>query len=357
MGKSIRKLKYFFAKVGRFEFWPFYIFYVPMYFYGIYLAIRSRSPMYFSTVNPCMKFGGAFGISKYNILKIIPQQFVPNTILVPSKANVPDVIKLMGDNGLAWPIIIKPNIGERGKKVEKVKGEDELEGYLDMSNEPLIIQEYIDYPIELGIFYYRMPNEQVGHITSVALKKFLTVTGNGKSTLQELLSNEIRAGHRLGYFKSKFGPIWGQILPLGQTVQLEPIGNHNRGTAFLNANHLINDKLVQVVHSIAKQIDNFYYGRFDIRVSSIEDLYEGKNIKILELNGVASEPAHIYDPSAKLLSAYKSVFHHMYIIYKISKMNFELGTMRDNLSGFIKELARHSRRNKERKQLALKVWS
>jgi hypothetical protein len=31
--------------------------------------------------------------------------------------------------------------------------------------EEYVIQEFIDYPLEFGILYYRMPGEENGHIT------------------------------------------------------------------------------------------------------------------------------------------------------------------------------------------------
>ena len=50
-----------------------------------------------------------------------------------------------------------------------------------------------------------------------------------------------------------------------------------------------------------------------------------EDFKIIEVNGVNSEPAHIYEPSYSLLKAYRDIFHHMEIIYEISEMNLALG--------------------------------
>jgi hypothetical protein len=114
-------------------------------------------------------------------------------------------------------------------------------------------------------------------------------------------------------------------LPLYEKLVLEPIGNHCRGTKFLNGNYLINSNLVQVFDKIAKPIDGFYIGRFDLKVNSIEDLNDGLNIKIMELNGVSSEPAHIYDPTTFIFKAYQALFNHYKLIFIIAKQNIELG--------------------------------
>lgn len=42
---------------------------------------------------------------------------------------------------------------------------------------------------------------------------------------------------------------------------------------------------------------------------------------IIEVNGVQSEPAHIYDPDYPLPQAYHQLFHHWYTVYKISRYN------------------------------------
>jgi len=46
----------------------------------------------------------------------------------------------------------------------------------------------------------------------------------------------------------------------------------------------------------------------------------------MEVNGVASEPAHIYDPKTPIWKAYKDIFWHMKIIQVISFQNKKDGT-------------------------------
>ncbi len=58
VNKDKRKLSLIFARLCNYEYWPYAIFYFPVLFYGIYLALRSRSFMCFSTANPDMIYGG-----------------------------------------------------------------------------------------------------------------------------------------------------------------------------------------------------------------------------------------------------------------------------------------------------------
>lgn len=50
----------------------------------------------------------------------------------------------------------------------------------------------------------------------------------------------------------------------------------------------------------------FYFGRFDLRSASVDDLRAGR-FTIIELNGVTSEPTHIYDPGCSVLAAYRTL--------------------------------------------------
>jgi len=308
----------------KWEFWPFWIFYIPVYMHWLWYSLRTRSLVFFSAANPAMNLGGFSAYSKFKILKLIPQEYVPRMFLVP-QIDYQKIQQLCATNNISFPFIAKPDIGERGFGVSLIRTIQELDDYLSKAKNDLIIQEYIDFPIELGIMYHRFSGDKNGHITSVVMKEFLTITGDGKSSMKTLFEN----GHRTSYHRemlfSKYQNELNHVLPKGTTIQLQEIGNHSKGTTFLNANHLIDIKLHQVFDKIALQIDGFYFGRFDLRIPSIEDLYSGKNIKMMELNGAASEPAHIYDPEMKLSDAYRHMFKHWKNLYLISRKNNKVG--------------------------------
>ena len=336
-----KPLSFSLTRMVKFEFWPFWIFYFPMYFYGLYLALRARSFMYFSTTNPGMKYGGVMGESKYKVLSSIPHEYIPKTSFLKAPISKSNILKIIDKENFSYPFIIKPDVGERGKDVELIDNESELLRYLKDKSTDLIIQEYIGGGLEFGIMYHRMPGSDRGEVTSVVEKGFLSVTGNGDSTIRQLIEKELRAAGRLDYLYKKFEDSAEDILPKGEKLYLEPIGNHCRGTTFYNANTLISDKLNDVINTIATRIDGYFYGRFDLKVPNLHDLYAGKNIKVLELNGVSSEVAHIYDPDYKLMDAYKDIARHMKYIAEIACKNHELGVPYDSLSHFLKDLRIH----------------
>lgn len=297
--------------------------------------------MYFSAANPGMKYGGVMGESKYKVLSSIPEAYVPKTIFISGSTSFSSIIKIISQASLRYPFIIKPDVGERGKDVEIIRSETELRSYLHNKSNDLILQEYIDYELEFGLMYHRLPGSPKGHVTSMVQKGFLSITGDGIQTIKALISHEIRAKNRLEYLYKKFEPVLNDIPSKGERIRLEPIGNHCRGTTFHNANHLINDNLLEVFNTISMEIEGFFYGRFDLKVPSLDDLYAGKNIKILELNGVSSEVAHVYDPDYSLIKAYRDIMTHMGYIYQIAQKNHELGVSYNSLWKFLKDLRKH----------------
>ncbi|PXY01039.1 hypothetical protein DF185_10310 [Marinifilum breve] len=344
------KIPFMISKWLHFEFWPFWFFYIPMFFYGFYLAIKARAFAYFTPANPAMKFGGAFGMDKMKILSLLDKKYIPQGFVAHSSLSIQDIKELMNKHEIDFPIVGKPNVGERGVGVEKIDSEKDLITFLQNKQENILFQEFIDYPIELGVFYHRFPISKKDGITSIVRKEFLTITGNGKLKFSDLVKANIRASSRLSYLKNKYKTKWDQIVPVGISYKLEPIGNHNRGTKFLDGNDLINEQLVAVFREISEPLDGYYYGRFDMKVNSIEDLYEGKKIKIIELNGTNSEPAHIYDPDFPLLKAYKVIIQHMKLIYDISMENRKLGVKPDSFKNIIRALFKRSFSKEEYKK-------
>jgi len=335
------QLAFFFTRLARFEFWPYWIFYFPMLFYGIYLALRARSPMYFSAANPGMKYGGVMGESKFKVLSGIPADFVPLSTLIRLPMTTGEILNKINEVCLEFPLIIKPDIGERGKEVELIHSEGELKKYVTGKSGFYIMQEFVDSQEEFGVLYHRMPGETRGKVTSVVQKEFLTVTGNGRDTLGTLARSEIRAQPRLDYLANKFAPSWNTILPKGEKMRLEPIGNHCRGTSFHDANQLLGPELSAVFDTISTHIEGFYYGRFDLKVPSAEDMLAGRNIRILELNGVSSEVAHIYDPDYSLWQAWRDTAYHIKIIWEIALKNHSNGQAYGKFSDFLRDIILH----------------
>lgn len=315
----------FLIRLVNWEFWPWQIIYFPVMLFWLWLSIKARSLFFFAAVNPGIESGGLLVESKSAILDLLADDLKPKTRLMEYPISFEEVIEKLKAGSIRFPVIVKPDHGERGRRVEKIEDREELRTYIKTVREDFIIQEYIDLPLETGIFYYRYPGQEQGTISSLVIKELLHVTGDGSSTVETLMEKDPRARLQIKRVRKRHPGLMNRVPDKGEKIELVPIGNHRRGATFLNGNHLIDEALTEVVDEFARKIEGFFYGRFDIRCAGMEELKKGKTIKILELNGAKSEPAHIYDPGFSLAEAYKVLFTHWRIIYRIARENHKRG--------------------------------
>ena len=85
------------------------------------------------------------------------------------------------------------------------------------------------------------------------------------------------------------------------------------------------ERLVAVFDKISHEVNDFYYGRYDIMCESIEALKNGTGYTILEYNGCGAEPNHFYDTGYTLINAYREILKHWKALYTISKYNVKQG--------------------------------
>lgn len=336
-------MKKFWVRFTHWEYWPFSLVYLPVFFYFIGLAIKNRSLFFFTASNPTIDFGGMFGEKKSEIYEIIPKEYLPETCLIPKGNKIQAIQKGLQ---MGYPIIAKPNIGERGAWVKKIETEHQLEEYVSQCPVDFLLQEFVDYPVELGIFYVRFPNDKNGKVTSIVRKKFLNVTGDGVSNIHQLLQKNERA-LLTANLNSDFLTLNGERVPRnGETVLIEPIGNHCRGTQFLNDNDQISEQLHLAMDELAKKIPKFHFGRFDLRCQSYEQLERLQNFKIVELNGAGSEPGHVYHPGYPIMKAYKDILWHLRVLSDISVQNKNEGVAYWSFAKGYKKWKDHQRYNR-----------
>lgn len=321
----MRKLKNNIHKLLNWEYWNTNVVYFPIFFYWLYLSIKARSIGFFNASNPRIVNGGFALESKKEIYDLIPKQYYPETLFFKANTTWNDLLSNLENTTIDFPFIIKPDVGLQGLRVEKINSIGELKRYFHQINYDFLIQECINYPLEIGLFYHRIPSLEKGKITGIVYKNFLIVKGNGTSTIQELIEENPRYALQFNTLKRKFGDKLNQVLPKEETLNLVPFGNHVRGSKFTDVSHWINDKLTETFNDICSQIPDFYFGRLDIMFQSREDLEQGKNFSIIELNGAGSEPTHIYDSKHSIFFAWKEIIKHYNILYKISTLNHQKG--------------------------------
>lgn len=333
------KIKLFFHKVTHWEYWPYQIVYLPVFFQYFYYVIRTKSFFYFSASNPTIKNGGFFMESKKEIYELIPQQYYPRTILILPSESSKQIKEKCNSENIVFPMIAKPDIGLRGTAVKKINNEEELIHYHNKANFKYLIQNTIPYKKEIGLFYVRYPNQLKGTVTGIVEKEFLIVKGNGKDTIEQLLKKNPRFAFQIPVLKLELKEKMHTIIKNNETINLVPYGNHCRGSKFINKSDQITTHLIETFDNICSQIDGFYFGRLDIMFNSYEELAKGEKFEIIEINGAASEPTHIYDPKHSLIFGWKELTRHFHYMYKVSRINKEMNdekylTFKEGISQF-----------------------
>lgn len=300
--------------------------YFPCIFYYFWISLKSRSFGFFKAVNPAIPHGGMTLENKNFVNQLIPQKFRAKSFFLHKKADTKDVLNIIAQNNLNFPVILKPNSGCRGRNVELIKSQNQLGNYLqNFDSEDLLLEEYIDFPNEIGVFYIRFPNEKTGFISGIVEKTGVEVFGDGKQNLGELVKHNFRYHN---FYPNIFlnNDLDGNYIPKpDEKILLSSIGNHARGATFFDSSHKISKRLEEVFNDVRSHIEGFYYGRFDVKFNSWEELENGENFKIIELNGAASEPTFIYDPKRSYFSAVKEIIKHWDYMYQIAKINKEKG--------------------------------
>lgn len=287
-------------------------------------CLRSRSIWFFTPSNPTLTFGGFEGEDKREMYEQLPKELYPRTIYVHPKEDFGSVKEQVARHGLSYPFVVKPDVGMKGLLFRKIDNEAELSTYHQRVPCQYLIQELVEFPLEISVFYYRYPNEQKGVITGFIQKDLMVVVGDGESTLWELINRHPNARHRLEEMRNKHKDHLNTVIPAKEHYILTYAANLNRGARFTNLHHLIDDDLLAVFDKLSHQT-NFYYGRYDIKCASVEDLKRGRNFSILEFNGSGAEPNHVYQSGFTLFQAYRVLLMHWKVLYRISKINARQG--------------------------------
>ena len=287
--------------------------------------LRSRSVWFFTPSNPKITFGGMDGEPKKEMYDLLPAELYPTTLNALPTDDLGVLKQRIKDAGINYPFIVKPEIGGQGILFRKIDNENELKHYHSLVPVEYIVQQMVQYPMEVSVFYIRHPIAEKGIVTGFLHKIPLHVTGNGIKTLEELINDHPKAAKRVSELQVKHHANWNLVIPAGGKYILSYAANHNRGAHFVDLKDHIDENLVAVFDKLSHRINDFFYGRYDIMCNSIEDLKQGKNFSILEYNGCGAEPNHFYDTGYTLIGAYREILKHWKALYEICEYNRSLG--------------------------------
>ena len=328
------------------EFWPAWLFYAPVALKTASLAIKYRSIVVPSCANPGMKTGGLIGDSKAISLSEITRshpEYVAKTLLIPPGEGRMDLIRHALESGeFTYPFVLKPDIGQRGAGFQIIRNEERAARYTATFPSALVMQEYLPGPFEAGIFYHRHPGEREGHILAITWKEFPSVTGDGASTLTQLILNDPRASLIAEIYLKRFAERTEEVIPNGEVFRLVEAGNHCQGCIFRDGTNRSTPELVSRIDQLSKSMNGFFIGRYDVRFGDAEAFARGENFKILEVNGAAAEATAAYDPGKSLADAYRLMFKQWDLVFEIGEANRKLGHKPDSISTILAEWRSYS---------------
>ena len=309
------------------EFFPGWLCYISVRMYAFFKFLTSRNPLWFTATNPGFPLWWLYPSSKRDILKQLPPEYVPETLFVDTdNFDVETLQAKISSSTIEFPLIIKPDNGLRGLGIQIFHTQQELDEKLPAYVEENIkrwawlVQAFIDYPLELWVFYIRKPNEQKWTVTWIVEKEFLEVIWDGKKTFQELVNLHPRAKYHRELLKGQFASLRTNVINEWEKIDVVEIWTHSRGSTFLDASDIVTPELTKLFDTLSDSIDGFYYGRYDVRVKSVEWLLAW-GFKIMEINPTYGEPTWMYDPGYSFWKQQKILLRHWSQMYEVATQN------------------------------------
>jgi hypothetical protein len=311
--------------ISRLEFLPGWITYGPIVAMWVALGLWYRDFSLPTAANPRVPTGGLCGERKTALLDLVAgaarDWVAPYTVIDTGADDLARAEAALAAAGLALPVVLKPDIGCNGTGVRLIRSRDALAAGLAAfpRGVSLVLQAFVPFAGEAGIFYIRMPGEARGRVTSLTLKTPPCVVGDGRSSLRALILADPRHARLQALYLERLAGRLDEVPAQGSVVQLVFAGNHCKGSIFRNGEADITAALEARIEAIARGIPEFYFGRFDVRFESIALLRRGEAFRIIEVNGVGAEATHIWDPATSLWEIWGAQLRHYGAAFEIAR--------------------------------------
>ncbi|MBA4166507.1 MAG: hypothetical protein H0X41_03010 [Chitinophagaceae bacterium] len=336
----MRSAKAWLRQLGDWSHWPFGLFYLPLLPVWLWLCWRGRSFWFFSSSNPAIPFGGFEGESKREVYAQLPESSYPRTVYVNAGDDPLTILHRVSLYGIVYPLIVKPDVGMEGIGVRRISDVDALLQYHAHMPAAYLIQEWAIWPIEVSIFYYRYPGNATGHISGFFHKVFPVLTGNGTLTIGWLIGREGFSRSFFRHLHRTYASTWNTVLQPGEFLDLSIVGNRYYGVRFEDLSQRINPLLVSAFDQLSHFGGGLFYGRYDIKCRSIEEMANAQHFTILEFNGAGAIPNHVYTGRYTLVQAYREIARHWNRLYRISRLNNDRGAVQMSFSEGLRLLVR-----------------
>lgn len=318
--------------VGKFERLPKWLNCIPLIVQWLWLSFRYGSISLPSAANPYITCGGLVGEGKqeyFNCMGSFGKRLVAPYVLVATQGEymLEKALTDMKSHNISFPVVAKPDVGWCGYGVKRIDDKNALATYLNHfpKNHTILLQTYLPEAGEAGIFYVRHPKEATGKIIGILLRYYPQIIGDGVHTIAQLIARNVRLQRLVKnkLHKADYDP---RVIPApGEEVRLSLIGSTRIGGIYRDGSDTISSELTGIIDNIAKDMPEFYVGRFDIRYENLEELRQGKGFTIMEVNGAGSEAVHAWDPKYSISEAYRIIFAKQRLLFQIAACNRKKG--------------------------------
>lgn len=303
--------------IKRYEFWHPRLFEAPFYVWlGVQCLLKGIGIRTLAKANYALNHGEIGLGSKYESHQAFDERHFLPTAFIAAALTRSEKTQLIQSFAAqhGYPLILKSNVGCVGKGILKVSNDDEVTTAISNLIGDYMVQKFTAFNTEYGVFYTRHTGKP--RITGINRKHFPCVTGNGHDSLLTLARNHYRHSNHWNVFLQNHDT--SRTPKAGEVVQLSFIGSHTLGCKFTDESHLLTPELEAAVFEIFDQQPGYNFGRIDIKAESPEAFLRGEFV-LIEINGVASLPTHMFDPKYNLLEAYRIFFQHAGLLAKIAR--------------------------------------
>lgn len=299
-----------------FEFWPPRLFEAPYYAALAWGCLRNGlAPRGLPKANYGLDHGELGLGSKFSTQLAFDQKYFPATELLrvdtSDTGQAAQITSFATTHG--FPVIVKPDIGAVGKGVQMVSSQNEIDGVVASLEVDQLLQAFCTEPCEFGVFYVRQAGS--GRISGINKKHFPTVVGDGKRTLKQLAEQHPRYTQHWSIFLNHNDLT--QVPANEEEVRLSFIGSHTMGCRFTDATDFQTPELADALNRLCDAQPGFNFGRLDVRAASDTAFQRGEFV-VIEVNGIASLPTHMFDPDYRLRDAYKIFLEHARLLTSIA---------------------------------------
>ena len=284
------------------------MFELPFYLYlGWQCLKRGLSIKTLAKANYALDHGEIGLSSKFDSQMAFNQDYFMPTELIEDSLNVDEkkerIRKFIEAHN--FPVVLKSNLGSVGKGIVKLEMDSDVDKHTPRLLGGYIIQKYTSNPYECGVFFVRVGGQ--AKITGINQKHFPTIVGNGVDSIDVLAKNHYRYSAHWNLFLQDFDT--SVVLAQGEEKQLSFIGSHTLGCKFTDDSHLNTPELEAAMFKFFESQPGFNFGRVDVKCADQAAFQRGEFV-VIEVNGVASLPTHMFDPKFSVWHAYRIFFEH-----------------------------------------------